>query len=46
MEVFKIGAAELFGLDANIKRNEIKNIDIKTNAMDYLFYTDDEYLQS
>jgi hypothetical protein len=48
MEVFKDGAAEFFGLDINIiapAETEIKNIDIKTNAMDYLFYTDSgEYL--
>lgn len=48
MEVFKMSAAEFFGLDVNIiapAETEIKNIDIKTNAMDYLFYTDDdEYL--
>ena len=48
MEVFKDGAAEFFGLDVKIiapAETEIKNIDIKTNAMDYLFYTDnDEYL--
>ena len=44
MEVFKDGAAEFFGLDVNIiapAETEIKNIDIKTNAMDYLFYTED-----
>ncbi len=48
MEVFKEGAAEFFGLDVKIvapAETEIKNIDIRTNAMDYLFYTDDdEYL--
>ncbi|OOM76349.1 hypothetical protein CLPUN_27360 [Clostridium puniceum] len=48
MEVFKEGAAEFFGLNVKISaqaETEIKNIDIKTNAMDYLFYTDnDEYL--
>ncbi len=43
MEVFKDGAPEFFNLDINISRpaeTEIKNIDIKTNAMDYLFYTE------
>lgn len=48
MEVFKDGAAEFFGLDVKIiapAETEIKNIDIKTNVMDYLFYTDSgEYL--
>jgi predicted transposase/invertase (TIGR01784 family) len=48
MEVFKEGAAEFFGLDVKIiapAETEIKNIDIRTNAMDYLFYTDeDQYL--
>ena len=48
MEVFKEGAAEFFGLDVKIvapAETEIKSIDIRTNAMDYLFYTDeDEYL--
>lgn len=48
MEVFKEGAAEFFGLNFKIiasAETEIKNIDIITNAMDYLFYTDDdEYL--
>lgn len=48
MEVFKEGAAEFFGLNVKIiasAETEIKNIDIITNAMDYLFYTDDnEYL--
>ena len=45
MEVFKDGAAEFFNLDVKIiapAETEIKNIDIKTNAMDYLFYTDDD----
>lgn len=44
MEIFKSGAAEFFDLDVNIiapAETEIKNIDIKTNAMDYLFYTED-----
>jgi len=43
MEVFKEGAPKFFNLDINISRpaeTEIKNIDIKTNAMDYLFYTE------
>ncbi|PRR81776.1 DUF4351 domain-containing protein [Clostridium vincentii] len=43
MEVFKEGAAEFFDLDEKIiapAETEIKNIDIKTNVMDYLFYTD------
>lgn len=48
MEVFKGGAAEFFGLDIKIiapAETEIKNIDIKTNAMDYLFYIENgEYL--
>lgn len=48
MEVFKDGATEFFDLDLKIiapAETEIKNIDIKTNTMDYLFYTDDgEYL--
>lgn len=44
MEIFKESAAEFFGLDIIIDRpaeTEIKNIDIKTNAMDYLFYTNE-----
>lgn len=44
MEIFKSGAAEFFGLNVVITapaETEIKNIDIKTNAMDYLFYTAD-----
>ncbi len=48
MDVFKDGATDFFNLDVKITapaETEIKNIDIKTNAMDYLFYTDDgEYL--
>lgn len=48
MEVFKEGAAEFFDLDVKIiapAETEIKNIDIKTNVMDYLFYTaDGDYL--
>jgi len=43
MKVFKEGAAEFFDLDVKIiasAETEIKNIDIKTNVMDYLFYTD------
>ena len=42
MEIFKDSAAEFFNLDIELDRpaeTEIKNIDIKTNAMDYLFYT-------
>lgn len=48
MEIFKDGATEFFNLDIKIvapAQTEIKNIDIKTNVMDYLFYTDNgEYL--
>ncbi len=48
MEVFKDGAPKFFDLDLKITapaETEIKNIDIKTNAMDYLFYADNrEYL--
>lgn len=48
MEVFKAGAPKFFNLDVTIDRpaeTEIKNIDVKTNAMDYLFYTDNgDYL--
>ena len=48
MDIFKDGAPEFFNLDLNIiapAETEIKNIDIKTNAMDYLFYTTNgEYL--
>lgn len=48
MEIFKDGASEFFDLDLKITapaETEIKSINIKTNAMDYLFYTDNgEYL--
>jgi hypothetical protein len=48
MEIFKDSASEFFDLDLKIiapAETEIKNIDIKTNAMDYLFYTaNGEYL--
>lgn len=48
MEIFKDGASEFFDLDLKIiapAETEIKSIDIKTNAMDYLFYTSNgEYL--
>lgn len=43
MEIFKDGAIKFFGINENIisaANIEIKNIDIKTNAMDYLFITD------
>lgn len=44
MEVFKDGAAEFFDLDVKIiapAETEITNINIKANAMDYLFHTND-----
>jgi len=44
MEFFKDNAVKFFGIDAKIiapAETEIKNIDIKTNFMDYLFYTED-----
>ncbi|SHJ10410.1 protein of unknown function [Clostridium cavendishii DSM 21758] len=48
MEIFKDSASEFFNLDVKLKKpaqTEIKNIDIKTSAMDYLFYTEtDDYL--
>ena len=48
MYIFKDSASEFFDLDLKIiapAETEIKSIDIKTNAMDYLFYLDDgEYL--
>lgn len=48
MEVFKEGASEFFNLGVKIDKpahTEIKNIDIKTNVMDYLFYMEDgDYL--
>ena len=40
MEIFKDGASDFFNLNVDIlapAETEIKNIDIKTNAMDYLF---------
>jgi len=42
MEIFKDGASKFFDLNFKITapaETEIKNIDIKTNAMVYLFYT-------
>ncbi|AGF57837.1 hypothetical protein B0P06_003854 [Clostridium saccharoperbutylacetonicum] len=42
MEIFKDSASEFFDLDLKIiapAETEIKSIDIKTNVMDYLFYT-------
>ncbi|GKU24374.1 hypothetical protein CFOLD11_12000 [Clostridium folliculivorans] len=48
MEFFKDNAVEFFGIDTKIvapAETEIKNVDIKTNYTDYLFYTeDDNYL--
>lgn len=44
MEFFKDNAILFFGLDTKIltpAETEIKNIDIKTNYADYLFYTED-----
>jgi len=44
MEFFKDNAVKFFGIDTKIiapAETEIKNIDIKTNFMDYLFYTED-----
>lgn len=44
MEYFKESAVNFFGIDTKIiapAAIEIKNIDIKTNYMDYLFYTED-----
>lgn len=44
MEIFKEGAVNFFGIDEKITSPaniELKNIDIKTNAMDYLFNTED-----
>lgn len=44
MEFFKDNAVKFFGIDAKITapaETEIKNIDIKTNYTDYLFYTED-----
>ncbi|MBK1809490.1 DUF4351 domain-containing protein [Clostridium sp. YIM B02505] len=48
MEFFKDNAVEFFGIDTKIvapAETEIKNVDIKTNYTDYLFYTvDGNYL--
>jgi hypothetical protein len=48
MEFFQENAVDFFGIDKKIiapAATEIKNVDIKTNALDYLFYTEDgEYL--
>lgn len=48
MEFFQQNAASFFGINKRILGpavTEIKNVEIKTNAMDYLFYTEDgEYL--
>lgn len=48
MDIFKDSASEFFNLNLKIiapAETEIKSIDIKTNAMDYLFYTaNGEYL--
>jgi len=44
MEFFKDNAVEFFGIDTKIVApadTEIKNIEIKTNYTDYLFYTED-----
>ena len=44
MEFFKDNAVKFFGIDTKIiapAETEIKNVDIKTNFTDYLFYTDD-----
>ena len=44
MEFFKDNAVNFFGINAKIiatAETEIKNIDIKTNHTDYLFYTED-----
>ncbi|WP_315674959.1 hypothetical protein [Clostridium sp. 19966] len=44
MDAFKQSAVNYFGIDTKIiapAETEIKNIDIKTNYTDYLFYTDD-----
>ncbi|MHC1682289.1 MAG: hypothetical protein AB6733_04990 [Clostridiaceae bacterium] len=44
MEVFRESAVSFFGIDVKIiapAETEIKNIQIKTNEVDYLFYTDD-----
>jgi hypothetical protein len=44
MEIFKEGAVNFFGIKDKITSPaniELKNIDIKTNSMDYLFNTED-----
>jgi predicted transposase/invertase (TIGR01784 family) len=44
MEIFKEGAVNFFGIEEKITSPaniELKNIDIKTNSMDYLFNTED-----
>lgn len=44
MEFFKDNAVKFFGIDTKIlapAETEIKNVDIKTNYTDYLFYTED-----
>lgn len=44
MEFFKDNAVNFFGINTRIiapAETEIKSIDIKTNYMDYLFYTED-----
>ena len=44
MEFFKDNAVNFFGINTKIiasAETEIKNIEIKTNHMDYLFYTED-----
>ena len=44
MEFFKDNAVKFFGIDTKIiapAETEIKNIEIKTNYIDYLFYTED-----
>lgn len=48
MDIFKDNAVKFFGIATKIlspAETEIKNVDIKTNYTDYLFYTEDgEYL--
>ena len=44
MNYFKDSAVNFFGIDTKITKPadiEIKNVDIKTNYLDYLFYTED-----
>ncbi|ERI92095.1 hypothetical protein HMPREF1982_02635 [Clostridiales bacterium oral taxon 876 str. F0540] len=44
MEFFKDNAVKFFGIDTKIiapAETEIKNVEIKTNYTDYLFYTED-----